>query len=99
MKKSPQKQIELLDSLEKHEGWLLLMEEARREVALATSQLALARSLPQSELDWRRGMIASALLILEMPSRLKERIKSDAALAAAVSSSAPATAGAKKGKA
>lgn len=99
MARSPEKKIELLTSLEKHEGWLLLMEEARREIDLATSQLAMSRSMPASEQDWRRGMIASALLILEMPKRLKDRITNEAALQAAIASNAPAKAGEKKGTA
>lgn len=97
MKQSLEKKIELLDSLEKHGGWLLLHEEARREIEQATTQLAFSRSMSAQEQDWRRGMIASALLILEMPKRLRDRLKTEAALQASINSNAPAKAGAKKG--
>jgi hypothetical protein len=76
----PEQKIQAIEALSKSKGWMVLKEVMEDELVQAAMAIAHSPSMPVDEINFRRGSIWAAERMLELPSRLRMKLESEAAL-------------------
>jgi hypothetical protein len=75
-----EEKLRAIETLSKSKGWIVLKEVMEAELVQAAMAIAHTPSMPVDEINFRRGSIWAAERMIDLPSRLRMKLESEAAL-------------------
>ena len=77
---SNKKALELVQDVQKHDGWLFIKEIMQNEIMTAANKLAETPQMSLEELHFRRGAMWAARKLIDVPTVLASKLENDVAM-------------------
>ncbi len=77
---SNKKALELVQDVQKHDGWLFIKEIMQDEIMTAAHKLAETPQMSLEELHFRRGAMWAARKLIDVPTILASKLENDVAM-------------------
>tara|TARA_B000000557_G_scaffold262330_1_gene262927 strand:+ start:229 stop:528 length:300 start_codon:yes stop_codon:yes gene_type:complete len=77
---SNKKALELVQDVQKHDGWLFIKEIMQDEIMTAANKLAETPQMSLEELHFRRGAMWAARKLIDVPTVLASKLENDVAM-------------------
>ena len=77
---SNKKALELVQDVQKHDGWLFIKEIMQDEIMTAANKLAETPHMSLEELHFRRGAMWAARKLIDVPTILASKLENDVAM-------------------
>lgn len=77
---SNKKALELVQDVQKHDGWLFIKEIMQDEIMTAATKLAETPQMSLEELHFRRGAMWAARKLIDVPTVLAAKLENDVAM-------------------
>ena len=77
---TPRQKLKAIDELMASDGWRVISEVMQQEIVGAAMGMANSAQMPEAEMHFRRGSIWAANQLVDLPTRLRHKLQSEAAL-------------------
>lgn len=77
---TPQSKLKAVDALMRSKGWDVVLEIMHEEILASAMSIADTPNMELEEINFRRGSIWAAKRMLELPTRLRQKLEAEVAL-------------------